>query len=245
MSVSTLPRQGEPIEPSTNSSRFCDLVMKGGITSGVVYPLAAAKLAARFVFKNVGGTSAGAIAAAATAAAELARDQDGFQRLKELPNFLSGPAPDKNGSNLFAFFQPQPSTARLFRIGVAGLGGGGAAVTRVLWSSLQVYPLPALLGALLPLGFLTNAFLNAHGFFLFLCIALGGLTLLLGLALGVGMGVTMDALKVLPANFYGLCTGMTDDFAGAQSDNASATVKRGKPLTFWLTEYLGPPPTLR
>jgi hypothetical protein len=47
--------------------------MKGGITSGVVYPLAACELAKAFRFKNIGGTSAGAIAAAATAAAELGR----------------------------------------------------------------------------------------------------------------------------------------------------------------------------
>jgi hypothetical protein len=51
--------------------RFCDLVMKGGFTSGVVYPLAACELARAFRLKNIGGTSAGAIAAAATAAAEL------------------------------------------------------------------------------------------------------------------------------------------------------------------------------
>jgi predicted acylesterase/phospholipase RssA len=51
----------------TGPRRFCDIVMKGGITSGVVYPLAIAILAEDFIFKNVGGTSAGAIAAAAAA----------------------------------------------------------------------------------------------------------------------------------------------------------------------------------
>jgi predicted acylesterase/phospholipase RssA len=49
--------------------RFCDLVMKGGITSGIVYPPAIAKLAREYRFKNIGGTSAGAIAAAVAAAA--------------------------------------------------------------------------------------------------------------------------------------------------------------------------------
>jgi predicted acylesterase/phospholipase RssA len=47
--------------------RFCDLVMKGGITSGVVYPPAIFALAGQYRFKNIGGTSAGAIAAAITA----------------------------------------------------------------------------------------------------------------------------------------------------------------------------------
>ena len=47
--------------------------MEGGTTSGVVYPLAVCELATNFRFRNVGGASAGAIAAAITAAAELGR----------------------------------------------------------------------------------------------------------------------------------------------------------------------------
>ena len=46
----------------------CDLVMKGGITSGVIYPRAVCQLAATRRLRNVGGTSAGAIAAAGAAA---------------------------------------------------------------------------------------------------------------------------------------------------------------------------------
>ncbi|MEO7691445.1 MAG: patatin-like phospholipase family protein [Sphingomonas sp.] len=52
-------------------AEYCDLVMKGGITSGLVYPNAVLALAKRYRFKNIGGTSAGAIAAVATAAAAL------------------------------------------------------------------------------------------------------------------------------------------------------------------------------
>jgi hypothetical protein len=51
----------------------CDVIMKGGITSGVVYPLALTELAKQFRLSQVGGTSAGAIAAAAAAAAEYGR----------------------------------------------------------------------------------------------------------------------------------------------------------------------------
>lgn len=72
-------------------ARNCDIVMKGGITSGVVYPKAIAELAKEFRFKNVGGTSAGAIAAALAAAAEYARVSGkgaGFARLEQLPDFL-------------------------------------------------------------------------------------------------------------------------------------------------------------
>ncbi len=61
----------------------CDLVMKGGITSGVVYPLAVVELARKYRFRCIGGTSAGAIAAVVTAAAEYGRDSGGFQQGRE------------------------------------------------------------------------------------------------------------------------------------------------------------------
>ena len=51
-------------QPSPPKDRFCDLVMKGGVTSGIVYPKAISRLAAHYHFKNIGGSSAGAIAAA-------------------------------------------------------------------------------------------------------------------------------------------------------------------------------------
>ena len=62
----------------------CDLVMKGGITSGVVYPMAILELSKRYHFRGIGGASAGAIAAAATAAAELGRGTNGFAKLERL-----------------------------------------------------------------------------------------------------------------------------------------------------------------
>src|SRR5947209_496830 len=55
--------------PPPPPSRQCDLVMKGGITSGVVYPAAVMALKDTFRFRSIGGTSAGAIAAALTGAA--------------------------------------------------------------------------------------------------------------------------------------------------------------------------------
>jgi predicted acylesterase/phospholipase RssA len=75
-----------------NISRFCDVVMKGGVTSGVVYPLAICKLASKYLLKHIGGTSVGAIAAAITAAAEYrrrtARSDEGYALLAKLPAFL-------------------------------------------------------------------------------------------------------------------------------------------------------------
>ena len=79
------------------------MVLKGGITSGVVYPHALCELARAYRFANIGGTSAGAIAAAGAAAAEHGREHGGFEKLAELPAWIGG------GDNLFRLFQPQPS----------------------------------------------------------------------------------------------------------------------------------------
>ncbi len=65
--------------------------MKGGITSGVVYPSAVVELAKTHRFRSIGGTSAGVIAAAATAAAEYGRREGtgGFEELESLPTWLA------------------------------------------------------------------------------------------------------------------------------------------------------------
>jgi predicted acylesterase/phospholipase RssA len=75
-----------PVQPARD--RWCDLVMTGGIASGVVYPPAIAKLSQQYRFHGLGGTSAGAMAAALTAAAEYQRrlgSSAGFDLLAELP----------------------------------------------------------------------------------------------------------------------------------------------------------------
>jgi len=51
----------------------CDLVMRGGIASGLVYPRAIAKLAETYDFRSIGGTSVGAIAATGTSQQNRAR----------------------------------------------------------------------------------------------------------------------------------------------------------------------------
>src|SRR5690242_18907729 len=82
---------GRP-EAYASSSATCDVVMKGGITSGIVYPWAVCDLATRYRLVNVGGTSAGAIAASAAAAAEYGRHRPGagYPVLAELPGVLGG-----------------------------------------------------------------------------------------------------------------------------------------------------------
>jgi hypothetical protein len=72
----------------------CDLVMKGGITSGVIYPRIVSELSKTYRFRSIGGTSAGAIAAAAAAAAQLGviagTRPNAFSELDKLPGQLGG-----------------------------------------------------------------------------------------------------------------------------------------------------------
>ncbi|AFZ46128.1 putative suppressor [Cyanobacterium stanieri PCC 7202] len=90
--------------------------MKGGISSGIVYPPAILELVDNnYYFKQIGGSSAGAIAACATAAAEYGRREgndksfDTFQDKTE--KFLSEP---KTVTNLRSLFQPTKENQPLF-----------------------------------------------------------------------------------------------------------------------------------
>jgi len=95
--------------------KSCNLVMKGGLTSGVVYPSAIVEIARTHQLHKIGGASAGAIAAAAAAAAEFKRQQSkkrddfsGYTALSEIPKSL--------GPNLEKLFQPSKKLAPLFKI---------------------------------------------------------------------------------------------------------------------------------
>ncbi len=90
--------------------RRCDVVMKGGITSGIVYPPLVLELARRYRFRSIGGTSAGAIAAAVTAAAEFGRERAGFEKLQALNAWLA------DGTHLRDLFQATPATQPLLTL---------------------------------------------------------------------------------------------------------------------------------
>lgn len=90
----------------------CDLIMKGGITSGVVYPEAITAIASRYRLRGIGGASAGAIGAVIAAAAEYRRQDSGtnagFEEIKRIP--------DDIGKNLAALFQPSKALTPLFNL---------------------------------------------------------------------------------------------------------------------------------
>src|SRR5262249_60598377 len=60
-----MPPHAEPVYRGRKSKPPCDLVMKGGITSGVVYPAAVLELAQTYRFRKIGGASAGGVVGAA------------------------------------------------------------------------------------------------------------------------------------------------------------------------------------
>nr|WP_052477785.1 patatin-like phospholipase family protein [Kibdelosporangium sp. MJ126-NF4]CEL13961.1 RpoH suppressor [Kibdelosporangium sp. MJ126-NF4]CTQ88330.1 RpoH suppressor [Kibdelosporangium sp. MJ126-NF4] len=138
--------------------RSCDLTMRGGTTSGVIYPLAVCALAEHYVFRSVGGASAGAIGAAATAAAEYGRHarpagpvdgdavQPGFAGLAGMIRWLvSGSGADR--WRLPRLFQPKPELHKAFRL-VTALMQSPAVTGRRRFSSV----LTAVLFAVKPLA---------------------------------------------------------------------------------------------
>jgi predicted acylesterase/phospholipase RssA len=107
--------------------RYCDVVLTGGVTDGVVYPWAIVELARHYRFKNIGGTSVGAMAAALTAAAEYTRRRGylfGFNKvMMEVPERLAECVPGV-GTRIFSLFQPSKGTEKLFRLFVEFFSSG-------------------------------------------------------------------------------------------------------------------------
>ncbi|MDB5553655.1 MAG: RpoH suppressor [Rhizobium sp.] len=145
-------------------TKYCDLVMKGGITSGVVYPNAVLTLKQDFRFKNIGGTSAGAIAAAATAAAAMGdrlkiagtafphdADKVGFEGLQLAARQLA------TEGFIYSLFQPVGGTRAAFRLIVtlAGNAGGFRKLITLLATVILIAPIEAaaILALLLGIGF--------------------------------------------------------------------------------------------
>ncbi len=203
-------------------SRSCDIVMKGGITSGVVYPRAVTTLARTFSFRNVGGTSAGAIAAAATAAAEYGRDKEGFERLDELPDWIG------TKGNLPGLFQAQRSTRALFRIVLAKVEHGASRAFAVaLFAGLPALVLGALPGIALIL--LAG---QGDGAPIWAAYAGGVLLASFGAILALLAYLAVKLLRAVPDNDYGLCSGWTQAYEDDRRKGGPA------PLTPWLYEEL-------
>lgn len=233
-------------DPFQQPQQQCDLVMKGGITSGVVYPPAILELARDYRFRSIGGTSAGAIAAAVTAAAEYGRKTGSFTRLKAVSDQIA-----REGF-VVNLFQPDRSTRPLMRTLFA-------LVDESKREKPWRYPrmLLRLTRALLintPQAFVSGALLGLVVVFLLIVLVGGGINVVAVLLLLVAAWFTALALGIyalsdillheLPKrSFFGLCPGHREqapaDAPPALTDWLNATINdlagrdaTAPPLTF-------------
>jgi hypothetical protein len=238
---------------------MCDVVMKGGITSGVIYPWAVCEIAREYRLRNIGGTSAGAIAAAAAAAAEVGRRTKGagFARLAALPGRVSRTHQGQSDSVLFNLFQPSDATRPYFQMLTAGLRkkDKGAKVGRILLAAFRGAPLAALVGASLGLAAaallitlaLTQDALRRDAVAV-TAIALGILASVLvavvGATAAAGARLGRRALGDIKDNGFGICLGYMPSKDGGPSVPADDDFelrdgeRKPKPLTTWLADEL-------
>ena len=246
----------ERVRPSIPSQPplECDLVMKGGITSGIVYPAAVLELAQRYRFRNIGGTSVGAIAAAVVAAAEYGRQRGvgtAFEELEALNEEM------QREGFVLARFQPVRAARPAFDLLIASmrnpgskgrkrLGMAGAAI-RAAWK-------PATVTLAIWLGFQVALGVALGSRWWVLPAAAGGWGIVLGLLLagrtrrirsGLGgaalgfLSIPFWPLAVAPVSLglslyralnehgFGMCPGL------AQTGSASSPG-----LTEWLHDHI-------
>lgn len=221
------------------TDRYCDLIMEGGVTSGVVYPKAIVKLSRQFLFHSIGGASAGAIAAAATAAAEYRRrlsrpagDMAGFDLLEKLPDELAPPRgrPDKE-SHLFGLFSPQKKTASLFAVLASALNRKGPISRNIALGAgfFRAYWFTALAVFLIVLGLarLGAEPLNALGWMPM--VLLGVLVALIAVLVRIFLDLTGPFI----GNGFGVCRGYNPG-----DETKFAAWAKGEPLTLWLSRLI-------
>lgn len=217
---------------SAPHDRFCDIVMEGGITSGIIYAAAVVELSKHYRFKSIGGSSIGAFAAALTAAAEYQRRKGsvaGFQGMAALPTVLAEEDCDRK-TLLLRLFRPQPGTRRLFEILLSALGDktpwrrialGFVTATRQYRRAVGIAVIAASVGVLAgPLALLWHSLTAPSGAH-FVVHGLGllswGAALVIGLVVSVVgallFAAMIDVRRELIPNGFGLCRGWSPDNA--------------------------------
>ena len=239
------------------NDRFCDVVMEGGITSGIIYAAAVVELARHYRFSSIGGSSIGAFAAALAAAAEYRRRHgsgDGFEKLAKLPEEL---AKEEDGrTRLERVFVPQHGTRRLFGIFLATLERSGV-LSRVLFGLLAalwqyrwlVAGITLVLAGIVLTGPIQTAQqcwgvqAGAQCFWpLFSWSTALLLTLVVGIFSSLVLGICWDFARGVVRNGFGLCRGWDPQAKPDSQDLASflhysiqkvaGRDVRDKPLTF-------------
>ena len=228
----------------------CDLVMKGGITSGTVYPKAIVRLAQDYRFCSIGGTSAGAIAAGAAAAAEYCRQKSqskeekaGFEKLAGLPEELGAKGAKGTGPKLLELFQPQPRFRQSFGFLLSLIGtdrtGKGEARSRIVsqistWlligriclKAMSRFPVFAIGGAAFACFVLW--LLGVHFDWSWRMVGIAGVVFA-GASVAAFYGLWY-AVQALPRNGFGLCRGYEPAKKGKPEDETQ--------LTAWLHKMI-------
>ncbi len=233
----------DPVRERPPEDRYCDLVLNGGVASGVVYPWAIVELARHYRFRNIGGNSVGAMAAAIAAAAEYGRCQgyaEAFEPLRRAPLEF---AEEKDGrSGMLRLFQPGRTVRRLFELLLVFVEGDERRRSSFAkaWAALGLYGLrPWLIGVplavlagwrelLLPYDAATlDDALDRGARVLYLWGLIGGglavagaVTALVGLALALPR--LLADLHALMKHDWGLCSGRAQppDGGGAPTEKA-------------------------
>ncbi len=203
-----------------NSSQRCDVVMKGGVTSGIVYPSAILRIAQRFTLKNIGGTSAGAIAAAVAAAAEYRRQSnktgDGYMKIKtQVMDWLS------RAGKMQSLFVPVILAWPLFHAFLWVISLGSARRRFTLSGALNL-TLTALVGVFAAVGFL-EALVQRQVPVIGVAAQFVAMIVILLIVIAA-----LWILFVLPANNFGMCSG----------GKAWTLPWSAEPLTFWMSRQI-------
>ncbi|HUR81606.1 MAG TPA: patatin-like phospholipase family protein [Thermoanaerobaculia bacterium] len=212
----------------------CDLVMKGGITSGIVYPGAVLELSREYEFANIGGTSAGAIAAALTAAAEYRRKsgggEAGFARLAELPAWMAEHVDGR--SRLLSLFAPARETAGLFAVLLAFLETDGTTGEKVMamLGAMVRRSWFALVAAIVGIALIALAAVSADHIAILVVIAALVAVTVGAAVLAAVVETAMSAAKTLPKQGFGISTGSAlAEWLSAEIDGVAGV---DHPLTF-------------
>ena len=237
-------RQAVPLTPPAAQ---CDVVMQGGITSGVVYPRALAEFATTYRLRNLGGSSAGAIGAALGAAAEFGRASGGFDRLAAVPGQLGD-------GRLAALFQPQPETRPLLPLLLALTGHdrhgtGRRGVSRVLAGARAAaagFPVASLAGVLPGLALVVWGATRPDIASLVVLVVVGVVLAVTGWVAAILVRLATTLGHALPANLFGICRGLAvppsdgsrpsspgfTDWLSAQLDDLAGLNDAARPLRF-------------
>jgi Patatin-like phospholipase len=219
----------------------CDLVMKGGITSGVVYPRAITTIADHYRFRNLGGASAGAIAAVAAAACEYRRNTgvvDAYKRLEEVGEEI------KQEGFVQSLFQPTKEARPAFKLALELVTSKGSRLARLAKAVRSILRIDKrfLLGAALAVliwgtivgltiwGLLAGASgtLEIVATVLIALAALPVAALLVSaLAIAAVLRFVTRLDRALKSTWFGMCTGRTEE--GQTPDSG---------LTDWLSKTI-------